>query len=152
MKRAFPQSSLPQPLSVLRKAGYVHFVDPNTQEESLVLRITHDYYPRMHLYVEPHGADWSFNLHIDQKKPSYSGSAKHAGEYEGPIVEREMERLTKWVAADTGYYHPDLGGFPAPSEPVASSTSAQGATEAQTPPTPAAQVRPKRDLFGGIFG
>lgn len=33
------------------------------------------------------------NLHLDQKKPSYAGTSAHAGEYEGPVVEREASRL-----------------------------------------------------------
>ena len=144
MKRAFPKDAVPNPLVVLRKAGYSHFVDPNTKEESYILRLSADYYPRMHLYVEDEGTNWSFNLHIDQKKASYKGTSKHAGEYEGPTVEREMERLSKWVVSDTGYYHPDLAGFPSPSEPA---SPAQDTT-----PTETKKPAPDRDLFGGIFG
>jgi len=34
-----------------------------------------------------------FNLHLDQKQPSYAGAHAHNAEYEGEIVEREIERL-----------------------------------------------------------
>ena len=34
-----------------------------------------------------------FNLHLDQKKPSYSGSSAHSGEYDGEIIEKEVERI-----------------------------------------------------------
>ncbi len=148
MKRAFPKLPVASPLAVLRKAGYSPFTDPNTREESFVLRLSGDFYPRMHLYVEDSGANWSFNLHIDQKKPSYAGTSKHAGEYDGPTVEREMERLTKWVAAETGYFHPDLAGLASPGEPTNASPNpsiAGGAT--QGPPE-----KQNNKLFGGIFG
>lgn len=138
MKRKFPKDTVTNPLAILRKSGYSHFVDPNTKEDSYILRLTADFYPRMHLYVEESGNNWSFNLHLDQKKASYSGTSKHAGEYEGSTVEREMERLTKWVAAETSYLHPELPGLPAPTEPIAIETE----QEINPPPN---------DLFKGIF-
>ena len=33
------------------------------------------------------------NLHLDQKEASYSGTSAHGGEYKGPLVEREMQRI-----------------------------------------------------------
>jgi len=34
-----------------------------------------------------------FRLHLDQKKPTYSGSHAHAGEYSGTTVEDEAKRI-----------------------------------------------------------
>ena len=58
-------------------------------------------YPRFHLYIrqsfgtEPQDKlnTYVFNLHSDQKKPSYKGSHGHSGEYEGKLAEEEMGRI-----------------------------------------------------------
>ncbi|MBX4201167.1 hypothetical protein KW786_03530 [Candidatus Parcubacteria bacterium] len=39
------------------------------------------------------GQDFKFSLHLDQKKPSYEGSAGHSGDYDGDVVEGEVERI-----------------------------------------------------------
>jgi hypothetical protein len=33
---------------------------------------------------------------VDQKQPSYGVGHMHSGDYEGPIVEREMERIKQF--------------------------------------------------------
>lgn len=82
-----------QPRVVLRQAGYTEFRDPNTGETSFVRRLGTNFYPRFHLYVAQEGTQLRLNLHLDQKQPSYQGSAKHSGEYDGPTVEAEFQRL-----------------------------------------------------------
>jgi len=52
-------------------------------------------YPRFHVYVREVPHETIFNLHLDQKKPIYKGSPAHAAEYEGEIVEREVERIKR---------------------------------------------------------
>jgi hypothetical protein len=52
-------------------------------------------YPRFHLYIKQEKDNIFFNLHLDQKKPSYGGSSAHSGEYEGKMVEQEKERIIK---------------------------------------------------------
>lgn len=99
MQQVFPQAAIPSPVAMLRKAGYSPFVDPVTKENSFVLRLGPDYYPRFHLYVEQHGNDVALNLHLDQKQPSYGQGNKHGGEYDGPVVEREMKRIESWISA-----------------------------------------------------
>ena len=52
---------------------------------------------------KPKGKNYSFNLHLDQKKPSYFGHRSlgegrlkghaHSGDYDGPVVEGEAERI-----------------------------------------------------------
>ena len=37
------------------------------------------------------------DLHLDQKKPQYKGARAHNGEYDGPVVEREIARIAGWV-------------------------------------------------------
>lgn len=99
MKRAYTHQQLSNVLDVLRKAGYSYFRDPNTEEESFVLRLTPDYYPRFHLYVKQNEQEVILNLHLDQKKPSYGDNHAHSGEYDGPTVEKEMARIDSWVRA-----------------------------------------------------
>jgi hypothetical protein len=52
-------------------------------------------YPKFHLYVKSRGSELIFNLHLDQKKPSYTGTSAHAGEYDTEIVIAELERIKK---------------------------------------------------------
>jgi len=99
MKRTYPVSQVQNALEVLRKAGYSYFRDPQSGEESFVLRLTTEYYPRFHLYVESEHNQVTFNLHLDQKKPSYGDNTKHSGEYTGPTIEKEMQRIDSWVRA-----------------------------------------------------
>jgi hypothetical protein len=99
MKKVYPLSLVANPLTVLRKAGYAPFKDPLTGEESFIVRLTAEFYPRFHLYVEQKGEQVSFNLHLDQKKASYGEGHMHAGEYDGSTVEKEMARIDGWVHA-----------------------------------------------------
>lgn len=99
MKVAYDAKVVPNPLLVLRQAGYAPFRDPVTGDESFIIRLTTEYYPRFHLYVEEKGDEVIFSLHLDQKKPSYGSGPAHGGEYEGPTVEREMRRIDSWVQA-----------------------------------------------------
>lgn len=132
MKQLVPKHIIPAPLAFLRHIGYSAFTDPRTGEDSFVIRVGADFYPRYHLYVEDDGQNWSFNLHIDQKKPSYNGTSKHAGEYEGPAVEKEMQRIRDWVTSLTHY---QFNGEP---------------QQHAAPPT--IKPKPTSRPYGGIFG
>lgn len=97
MNLSYPDELIPSPNEVLRKAGYSYSVDPVTQHSSYMLRLGPDLYPRFHVYVEHKDGETILSLHLDQKKPSYSGSHAHGGEYDGPIIEKEMKRIDDWV-------------------------------------------------------
>lgn len=99
MKKVYPKETLLNPLMVLRKAGYAPTKDPVTGEESYMVRLSKELYPRFHLYVEQTTNGVSFNLHLDQKKASYGEGHAHSGEYEGSTVEKEMDRIDGWVKA-----------------------------------------------------
>lgn len=97
MRIAFP--TLPvTPREFLRKASYADHRDHHATQESWVKRLGPDFYPRYHAYVEEGESGFIVNLHLDQKKPSYEGTAAHGGEYDGAAVEREATRL-KGVAS-----------------------------------------------------
>ncbi len=77
---------------------------PETGREfSIVRQLTGTDYPRFHLYIKEiasatprndgTGKTLIFNLHLDQKKPSYEGARGHSGEYDGEIIESEAERI-----------------------------------------------------------
>lgn len=138
MEIQYPRDVVHNPLAILRKAGYQYFVDPVTKKESYILRLTTEYYPRFHLYLEEKDADIVFSLHLDQKKPSYKGSRAHGGEYDGPTVEKEMARIERWVASMTGAPLKSVASKPATPPP-------------QAPPPKEQQPERKHDSFGGIF-
>ncbi|MEK9158839.1 MAG: hypothetical protein AAB673_02460 [Patescibacteria group bacterium] len=81
------------PRNLLRRCGYAEFNDPNTGHISYVRRLSSNFYPRYHVYATKEETQVIIDLHVDQKQPSYKGSHMHAGEYDGELVEREVERI-----------------------------------------------------------
>lgn len=86
---------------VQRHCGYTHIVDHQTGQESYAFRLSRDFYPRFHLYLEEKIEEGEkivvFNLHLDQKKASYEGQTRHSAEYDGELVEGEVKRLKALV-------------------------------------------------------
>jgi len=78
---------------IIRRIGYMPAYFQNEGEISIVRQLGRNDYPRFHLYIKQNDQDFSFNLHLDQKKPSYEGSTGHSGEYNGDVVEGEAERI-----------------------------------------------------------
>jgi hypothetical protein len=68
MQLRISRTQMPNSVALLRQAGYSPFRDPNTHEESWVIRLGPDFYPRLHLYVEEQTDTVIFNFHLDQKK------------------------------------------------------------------------------------
>ena len=88
MKINIQKSDLKENLySFLRKCGYVPF------HNSYIKVLSNSGYPRFHLYIDEKENHYIFNLHLDQKKPSYGKETAHSGEYEGKVVEEEGERI-----------------------------------------------------------
>jgi len=79
-------------VSVARSLGYV-IIDTKGNEYNLVRKLDINNYPRFHIYLKQNGTDFNFSLHLDQKKPSYEGSHAHSGEYFGPVVETEADKI-----------------------------------------------------------
>jgi len=81
------------PLDFIRKISY-RPLEGNSREYSAVKSFGGGDYPRFHAYITQKGpGDFSVNLHLDQKKPSYSGSHAHSGEYDGSLVDGEARRI-----------------------------------------------------------
>jgi len=86
----------------LRSAGYNFIPEREDGQASFARRLTRDFYPRFHIYFtsakDSAGQEFiTFNLHLDQKKPGYAGYSRHNAEYDGEVVEREIERLKSFV-------------------------------------------------------
>lgn len=94
MKLLLPKLNT-SPEHFLRKCGYQEIQNPHKNNEISYARGLEPgrFYPRFHVYLETNKDAFSLSLHLDMKKPSYEGSAAHGGEYEGPVVEKESERL-----------------------------------------------------------
>ncbi len=89
----------------LRHAGYSFIPEREDGQASFARRFTRDFYPRFHIYflesTTTAGEEFvTFNLHLDQKKPGYAGYSRHNAEYDGEIVEAEIERLKKLLLPD----------------------------------------------------
>jgi hypothetical protein len=52
-----------------------------------------DRFPRFHAYVEDRDGGVQINFHLDQKEGGGIGGHLHGGEYEGPLLEEEMQRI-----------------------------------------------------------
>lgn len=79
----------------MRNCGYTAIENPHKNNEISYARSLHadNFYPRFHAYIEKTRQDTVLSLHLDAKKPSYEGVSAHSGEYEGELVEAEMQRL-----------------------------------------------------------
>ena len=80
-------------VGVARELCYVIIDTKDNAEYNLVRKLNYDNYPRFHAYVTQHGQDFEFSLHLDQKRPIYEGTHAHNGEYFGPVVEAEADRI-----------------------------------------------------------
>lgn len=93
------------PETWLRRAGYGLIPEREDGQISFARRFTRDFYPRFHIYFleqrSANGEDYvAFNLHLDQKRPGYAGQARHNAEYDGEVVEQEIERLKSLLLPD----------------------------------------------------
>lgn len=84
-------------VNMMRRVGYF-FLQEGINELSFVRPLQgRDKYPRFHVYLnletDSESKIITFNLHLDQKKPSYSGTPAHGGEYGGKILEKEADRI-----------------------------------------------------------
>ncbi len=87
----------------MRVIGYRPAFFQKEGEFSIVRQIGRNDYPRFHLYIKANSLaqgglpGYIFNLHLDQKKPSYEGVKGHSGDYDGDVVEAEAERIKNLV-------------------------------------------------------
>ena len=90
-------------VGISRAIGYVIIDTTEKGEYNMVRKFSRDNYPRFHIYLGQKNGGWNFSLHLDQKKPVYenSGSHAHNGEYFGPIIETERDRIKSALASSS---------------------------------------------------
>ncbi len=94
MKLTVPISAIDtNPSLFLRDAGYNYIEDRRSGHSSYARPIGGGRYPRFHVYINEGPDSITFNLHLDQKQAIYEGVTAHSGEYDGPLVEGEVQRL-----------------------------------------------------------
>lgn len=76
-----------------RILGYQLIKTSSDQEYNLIKPMMGRDYPRFHLYLKTTDENLVFNLHLDQKRPSYGRETAHSGEYKGKLVEAENQRI-----------------------------------------------------------
>lgn len=79
----------------MRRCGYAsEGVDSKTNELKFS-KYLGAAYTRFHAYCAENNDDRRVmvSLHLDQKRPSYKGASAHSGEYEGPLLEAEAQRI-----------------------------------------------------------
>ena len=86
--------------NLMRSIEY-HFwgKDERSGELNFVHPLGGDAYPRFHIFLKIEDKDLIFNLHLDQKMPTYEGAPAHEGEYEGELVEKEAERVKEVLSS-----------------------------------------------------
>jgi hypothetical protein len=86
------------PALFLRQAGYSIARSQQASEESFIRRLGGSEYPHFHVYYQETNDEIIFNLHLDQKRPSYPGAPAHSGEYDGDLVAEEIARLRSLIS------------------------------------------------------
>ncbi len=82
-------------VNLAHQIGYINIDTTDYNKFSMVRKLTYQNYPRFHIYLKEAGDKLIFNLHLDQKAPIYKGVHAHSGEYEGPIIEDEADRIKR---------------------------------------------------------
>lgn len=92
----FKIENIKENIAVLaRKIGYLIIDTRENGEYNMVRKLSLQNYPRFHIYAKVQGNNFIASLHLDQKAPSYGarGVHAHSGEYFGPVVEEEADRI-----------------------------------------------------------
>jgi len=85
-------------VKLIKRCGYAEFKDRRTGQTSFTHRLGLYFYPRFHLYIEKETpSEFILTLHLDQKRPSYPGQRAHSGEYDGKLVEKEVNRIKNYI-------------------------------------------------------
>lgn len=78
--------------NLMRKVQY-HYLGERSGQLSFSKPLGSNRYPRFHIYLKQDSTEISMNIHLDQKGASYQGTTAHSGEYNGSLIEKEIERI-----------------------------------------------------------
>jgi hypothetical protein len=92
--------------NLMRRLGYGEHLGHGGQL-SYSRRFSGSDFPRFHAYVEDRNGGMQINLHLDQKPSNLGSGAAHGGEYDGPLVIGEMERLKRMISTMAPIVDPD---------------------------------------------
>lgn len=86
-------------INLMKRVGYFSLGRGREESElSFVRSIRSDNYPRFHVIVRSDaGKEIVFNIHLDQRKPVHKGAVAHNADYDGPIIEEEIERIKSYL-------------------------------------------------------
>jgi hypothetical protein len=108
MKITLPKSNLTSsPVVLIRRAGYGEHHDRRSAQTSYSRRLTPNIFPKFHVYLTDRETTVEISLHLDQKQASYGSGHMHSGDYDGPVVEKEMERIRQFFLTQTRDEKPD---------------------------------------------
>ena len=82
---------------LVKQVGYKPIMYTEKKELNCVRPLRGADYPRFHVYLVEKPDILTFNLHLDQKKPSYGNETMHSGEYEGEIIKQEAQRIQDYI-------------------------------------------------------
>lgn len=87
------------PYDLVRTIGYKPIKVTEREELNCVRPLAGDY-PRFHIYLKEDGDIFSFNIHLDQKRPVYEGATAHGGDYDSDVVQEEVARIKDLLFRD----------------------------------------------------
>ncbi|MDP3724869.1 MAG: hypothetical protein Q8R20_00170 [Nanoarchaeota archaeon] len=82
--------------TIVRHLGYkpLGFTDKG---ELNCVRLLGGDYPRFHAYIKEEGDEFVFNIHLDQKRPTYGNETAHSGDYDGEVVRDEAAYIQEKI-------------------------------------------------------
>lgn len=84
-------------INLAREIGYHPLKYTEEGELNCVRPLAGQDYPRFHIYLKESKEILTFSIHLDQKKPSYEGTAAHGGDYESETVKDEVRRIKEII-------------------------------------------------------
>jgi len=79
---------------MMRKARYRYMgFSQDTEQWEFIRPLGQDFYPRFHIYLKQQGEEILCNIHLDQRRPRYAGTTAHNADYDGELVEDEVQRI-----------------------------------------------------------
>ncbi len=86
------------PVMLMRRAGYTFQRHSNPNEQSYILPMGRNGYPRFHAYITKENTNLNISIHIDHTKHTHNGMIRHSGEYDDSgALGPEVERLKKFL-------------------------------------------------------